>query len=174
MASLNTDQIKVLEQSRQRLVQLTRSLGSLITSLNQSDPLPPWLAQLPDSNSKQTPRLTQPPQVLPPIPSKHYLQQPPQRLRTALRPTHPPLNPRRLPRPRIPRPDASKYSRTAPAHETRPPCRRLGRARPGSRDGKGVLCFGAQRGRPSRVVGVGAAGSERGSEAEELGWEFHA
>ncbi|OQD70661.1 hypothetical protein PENDEC_c022G00469 [Penicillium decumbens] len=42
MATLTSDQIKVLEQSRQRLVQLTRSLGSLIASLNQSDPLPPW------------------------------------------------------------------------------------------------------------------------------------
>ncbi|KAJ5788464.1 hypothetical protein N7457_003454 [Penicillium paradoxum] len=42
MSNLNQDQIKVLEQSRQRLVQLTRSLGSLIASLNQSDPLPPW------------------------------------------------------------------------------------------------------------------------------------
>lgn len=43
MASLNQDQIKILEQSRQRLVQLTRSLASLIGSLNQSDPLPSWL-----------------------------------------------------------------------------------------------------------------------------------
>ncbi|KAJ5812057.1 hypothetical protein N7474_008358 [Penicillium riverlandense] len=42
MSALTQDQIKVLEQSRQRLVQLTRSLGSLIASLNQSDPLPPW------------------------------------------------------------------------------------------------------------------------------------
>ncbi|KAJ5860917.1 uncharacterized protein N7529_008227 [Penicillium soppii] len=42
MSTLNQEQIKVLEQSRQRLVQLTRSLGSLIASLNQSDPLPPW------------------------------------------------------------------------------------------------------------------------------------
>ncbi|KAH1487204.1 mediator of RNA polymerase II transcription subunit 8, partial [Aspergillus fumigatus] len=42
MASLNQDQIKILEQSRQRLVQLTRSLASLIGSLNQSDPLPSW------------------------------------------------------------------------------------------------------------------------------------
>lgn len=42
MSNLNQEQIKVLEQSRQRLVQLTRSLGSLISSLNQSDPLPPW------------------------------------------------------------------------------------------------------------------------------------
>ncbi|KAJ5810252.1 uncharacterized protein N7503_002470 [Penicillium pulvis] len=42
MSTLSQDQIKVLEQSRQRLVQLTRSLGSLIASLNQSDPLPQW------------------------------------------------------------------------------------------------------------------------------------
>ncbi|KAJ5778164.1 hypothetical protein N7520_001410 [Penicillium odoratum] len=42
MSTLNQEQIKVLEQSRQRLVQLTRSLGSLIASLNQSDPLPQW------------------------------------------------------------------------------------------------------------------------------------
>lgn len=42
MASPTQDQIKVLEQSRQRLVQLTRSLGSLVASLNQSDPLPSW------------------------------------------------------------------------------------------------------------------------------------
>ncbi|PYI34749.1 RNA polymerase II mediator complex component Med8 [Aspergillus indologenus CBS 114.80] len=42
MSSLTPDQIKTLEQSRQRLVQLTHSLGSLITSLNQSDPLPSW------------------------------------------------------------------------------------------------------------------------------------
>ncbi|RHZ62789.1 RNA polymerase II mediator complex subunit MED8 [Aspergillus thermomutatus] len=42
MTSLDQDQIKVLEQSRHRLVQLTRSLASLIGSLNQSDPLPSW------------------------------------------------------------------------------------------------------------------------------------
>ncbi|CAK44630.1 hypothetical protein CBS63078_2489 [Aspergillus niger] len=42
MSSLNQDQIKTLEQSRQRLIQLTHSLASLITSLNQSDPLPSW------------------------------------------------------------------------------------------------------------------------------------
>ncbi|KAI9931006.1 hypothetical protein ASPWEDRAFT_167042 [Aspergillus wentii DTO 134E9] len=42
MSSLTHDQVKVLEQSRQRLVQLTRSLASLIGSLNQSDPLPQW------------------------------------------------------------------------------------------------------------------------------------
>ncbi|KAL3466031.1 mediator of RNA polymerase II transcription subunit 8 [Aspergillus heterothallicus] len=42
MTAPSPDQIKTLEQSRQRLVQLTHSLGSLITSLNQSDPLPSW------------------------------------------------------------------------------------------------------------------------------------
>ncbi|KAL2797870.1 mediator of RNA polymerase II transcription subunit 8 [Aspergillus keveii] len=42
MTTPTPDQIKTLEQSRQRLVQLTHSLGSLITSLNQSDPLPSW------------------------------------------------------------------------------------------------------------------------------------
>ncbi|KAJ5572062.1 hypothetical protein N7535_005722 [Penicillium sp. DV-2018c] len=42
MSNLNQDQIKVLEQSRQRLVQLTHSLASLIGSLNRGDPLPPW------------------------------------------------------------------------------------------------------------------------------------
>ncbi|BCR84014.1 RNA polymerase II mediator complex subunit MED8 [Aspergillus chevalieri] len=42
MTSLNQDQIKALEQSRQRLVQLTHSLSSLITSINTSDPLPSW------------------------------------------------------------------------------------------------------------------------------------
>ncbi|RAH74172.1 RNA polymerase II mediator complex subunit MED8 [Aspergillus aculeatinus CBS 121060] len=42
MSALTPDQIKTLEQSRQRLVQLTHSLASLITSLNQSDPLPSW------------------------------------------------------------------------------------------------------------------------------------
>ncbi|KAK2766662.1 mediator of RNA polymerase II transcription subunit 8 [Arachnomyces sp. PD_36] len=42
MGSLSQDQIKVLEQTRQRLVQLTHSLGSLVGSINQSDPLPPW------------------------------------------------------------------------------------------------------------------------------------
>ncbi|KAL2814293.1 mediator of RNA polymerase II transcription subunit 8 [Aspergillus granulosus] len=42
MTTLTPDQLKTLEQSRQRLVQLTHSLGSLITSLNQSDPLPSW------------------------------------------------------------------------------------------------------------------------------------
>ncbi|KAF7597247.1 mediator of RNA polymerase II transcription subunit 8 [Aspergillus hancockii] len=42
MATPTHEQLKSLEQSRQRLVQLTRSLASLITSLNQSDPLPSW------------------------------------------------------------------------------------------------------------------------------------
>ncbi|KAJ5308944.1 hypothetical protein PENANT_c020G05885 [Penicillium antarcticum] len=42
MSKPTQEQIKILEQSRQRLVQLTRSLGSLISSLHSSDPLPPW------------------------------------------------------------------------------------------------------------------------------------
>ncbi|KAL4929102.1 RNA polymerase II mediator complex subunit MED8 [Aspergillus undulatus] len=42
MTTPSPDQIKTLEQSRQRLIQLTHSLGSLVTSLNQSDPLPAW------------------------------------------------------------------------------------------------------------------------------------
>lgn len=46
MATLNQDQIKVLEQTRQRLMQLTHSLGSLAASLNQSDPLPSWYVML--------------------------------------------------------------------------------------------------------------------------------
>jgi mediator of RNA polymerase II transcription subunit 8 len=60
MATLTNDQIKVLEQSRQRLAQLTRSLGSLIASLNQSDPLPPWCASLHDKQggSKHTVRVS--------------------------------------------------------------------------------------------------------------------
>ncbi|KAF7715759.1 Uncharacterized protein PECH_006204 [Penicillium ucsense] len=42
MAPLTSEDYKTLEQSRQRLVQLTRSLGSLVSSLEQGDPLPPW------------------------------------------------------------------------------------------------------------------------------------
>ncbi|EAS30106.3 RNA polymerase II mediator complex component Med8 [Coccidioides immitis RS] len=42
MASLNQEQLKILEQTRQRLLHLTQSLGSLSNSINQSDPLPPW------------------------------------------------------------------------------------------------------------------------------------
>ncbi|KAL4885589.1 mediator complex, subunit Med8 [Aspergillus karnatakaensis] len=42
MSTPAPDQLKTLEQSRQRLIQLTHSLGSLITSLNNSDPLPSW------------------------------------------------------------------------------------------------------------------------------------
>ncbi|KAF3387097.1 Mediator of RNA polymerase II transcription subunit 8 [Penicillium rolfsii] len=42
MTTLTSEEYKVLEQSRQRLVQLTRSLGSLVASLEQGDPLPPW------------------------------------------------------------------------------------------------------------------------------------
>lgn len=46
MATPTQDHLKTLEQSRQRLIQLTHSLGSLITSLNQSDPLPSWYTPL--------------------------------------------------------------------------------------------------------------------------------
>ncbi|KAL4804306.1 mediator complex, subunit Med8 [Aspergillus unguis] len=42
MTTPTPDHLKSLEQSRQRLIQLTHSLGSLIGSLNQSDPLPSW------------------------------------------------------------------------------------------------------------------------------------
>ncbi|KAL4891005.1 mediator of RNA polymerase II transcription subunit 8 [Aspergillus ambiguus] len=42
MTTPSQDQIKALEQSRQRLAHLTRSLASLKGSLHQSDPLPPW------------------------------------------------------------------------------------------------------------------------------------
>ncbi|PGH10308.1 hypothetical protein GX51_00065 [Blastomyces parvus] len=42
MASISPEQLKVLEQTRQRLVQLTQSLASLINNINQSDPLPSW------------------------------------------------------------------------------------------------------------------------------------
>lgn len=42
MTAPNQEHLKVLEQTRQRLIQLTHSLGSLIASLNQSDPLPSW------------------------------------------------------------------------------------------------------------------------------------
>ncbi|OKL56478.1 Mediator of RNA polymerase II transcription subunit 8 [Talaromyces atroroseus] len=42
MATINENQVKVLEQTRQRLLQLTHSLGSLTGSLQHSDPLPSW------------------------------------------------------------------------------------------------------------------------------------
>ncbi|KAK2738452.1 mediator of RNA polymerase II transcription subunit 8 [Myotisia sp. PD_48] len=42
MASITQDQLKVLEQTRQRLVQLTQSLGSLVNNITQSQPLPAW------------------------------------------------------------------------------------------------------------------------------------
>lgn len=42
MAALTQSEIKVLEQTRQRLSQLTNSLSSLKQNLLQSDPLPPW------------------------------------------------------------------------------------------------------------------------------------
>lgn len=88
MTTPSPDQIKTLEQSRQRLVQLTHSLGSLITSLNQSDPLPSWCV-LSNQASRIAPFIspaslsptykltklitTHMKQALPPIPSKHHL-----------------------------------------------------------------------------------------------------
>ncbi|KAI1964873.1 mediator of RNA polymerase II transcription subunit 8 [Ophidiomyces ophidiicola] len=42
MTSIGPEQLKALEQTRQRLVQLTQSLGSLANSISQSDPLPAW------------------------------------------------------------------------------------------------------------------------------------
>ncbi|KAI9733046.1 MAG: mediator of RNA polymerase II transcription subunit 8 [Cirrosporium novae-zelandiae] len=42
MASLDPDEIKILEQTRQRLVQLTNSLASLQANILQNDLLPPW------------------------------------------------------------------------------------------------------------------------------------
>lgn len=42
MAAPTQEQLKTLEQSRQRLIQLTRSIGSLMQSLQRGDPLPPW------------------------------------------------------------------------------------------------------------------------------------
>lgn len=42
MAELSPQDIKALEQTRQRLSQLTNSLGSLQQNILQADPLPPW------------------------------------------------------------------------------------------------------------------------------------
>ncbi|EFE41007.1 RNA polymerase II mediator complex component Med8, putative [Trichophyton verrucosum HKI 0517] len=42
MASLTQEQLKVIEQTRQRLVNLTQSLGSLVNNISQSQPLPAW------------------------------------------------------------------------------------------------------------------------------------
>lgn len=55
MTTPSPDQIKTLEQSRQRLVQLTHSLGSLITSLNQFDPLPSWCVLSNEAQFKSSP-----------------------------------------------------------------------------------------------------------------------
>ncbi|MCJ1377322.1 mediator of RNA polymerase II transcription subunit 8 [Xylographa soralifera] len=41
-ATLNPQEIKALEQTRQRLSQLSHSLGSLYQQIFHSDPLPPW------------------------------------------------------------------------------------------------------------------------------------
>lgn len=83
MSSLTQDQVKALEQSRQRLVQLTHSLSSLITSLNTSDPLPSWylhrtsIATTTITTTRQRRKLlmrNEQIQVIPPIPSNHHLQ----------------------------------------------------------------------------------------------------
>ncbi|MCJ1466865.1 mediator of RNA polymerase II transcription subunit 8 [Pseudocyphellaria aurata] len=42
MATLSQQDLKILEQTRQRLSQLTNSLASLQQNILQSDPLPPW------------------------------------------------------------------------------------------------------------------------------------
>ncbi|KZF26196.1 hypothetical protein L228DRAFT_242628 [Xylona heveae TC161] len=42
MTSLDAADLKALEQTRQRLFQLTSSLASLQQSIHMSDPLPPW------------------------------------------------------------------------------------------------------------------------------------
>ena len=45
MTSLSPEDIKLLEQTRQRLSQLSNSLSSLQQQLLNSDPLPPWYAR---------------------------------------------------------------------------------------------------------------------------------
>jgi mediator of RNA polymerase II transcription subunit 8 len=45
MAAINESQVKILEQTRQRLLHLTHSLDSLTGSLHHSDPLPSWYNQ---------------------------------------------------------------------------------------------------------------------------------
>ncbi|RMJ24919.1 hypothetical protein PHISP_04228, partial [Aspergillus sp. HF37] len=50
MTAPSHDALKTLEQSRQRLIQLTHSLGSLIASLNTTDPLPSWPSLQTQSN----------------------------------------------------------------------------------------------------------------------------
>lgn len=42
MTAINDSQVKILEQTRQRLLHLTHSLDSLTGSLHHSDPLPSW------------------------------------------------------------------------------------------------------------------------------------
>lgn len=43
----DSEQLKALEQTRQRLVRLTQSLAALIQNINSSDPLPPWYVLCP-------------------------------------------------------------------------------------------------------------------------------
>jgi mediator of RNA polymerase II transcription subunit 8 len=44
-ATLGPQDIKALEQTRQRLSQLMHSLSSLQNTIYQSDPLPPWYTE---------------------------------------------------------------------------------------------------------------------------------
>lgn len=46
MATLSEQDLRILEQTRQRLSQLTNSLASLQQNIVQSDPLPPWSAAI--------------------------------------------------------------------------------------------------------------------------------
>ena len=46
MATLSQQDLKILEQTRQRLFQLTNSILSLQQNIVQSDPLPPWSAAI--------------------------------------------------------------------------------------------------------------------------------
>jgi len=191
MATLTSDQIKVLEQSRQRLAQLTRSLGSLIASLNQSDPLPPWCESMQSLQPRPSVKdnLTiKKIQVFSPITSKHYIKQSHQRLRTTLRPSRTPLYISSLPRTRIPRPHSIKHPRTTTTNKARPPSRRLGGTRSRSRDrtstrlprhrepkpGNPGRTETAIRGRARGVMGVGTYRSKRGGETEELGRKLYA
>jgi hypothetical protein len=137
MTTLTPTDIKTLEQTRQRLSQLTNSLASLQQSLLQSDPLPSWYNPfplppspfplppspfpLPPHPHPQQTKLTTPPtqQVLPDLPNHHPRSLP----HLPLHPPHnqpaPPLRPNRLPPPLLPRPHPRSRAPTALAQEAR-------------------------------------------------------
>lgn len=118
MADLSTENIKTLEQTRQRLSHLTHSLASL-ENLLKSGALPPWYISLPypsetlrnplpaearpDSGSRHT-------QDIPPIPRRHHIPKPQHCFNALCNPLPPLLISRRLPLSLIPR----KNTRTAP------------------------------------------------------------